>query len=72
VPQDKFAFSVIWRMKADGEIISEWFGKSVIHNYCRCDPRGYKKKPMRPRDVRIGFFQELTSTNTPPKKNYQV
>jgi len=33
--QDKFAFSVIWRMNKDGEVLSEWFGKSVIHNYCR-------------------------------------
>lgn len=34
-PQDKFAFSVIWRLSPEGEILSEWFGKSVIHNYCR-------------------------------------
>eukprot|EP00667_Euglena_gracilis_P001172 EG_transcript_1172 len=33
--QDKFAFSVIWRLSPEGEILSEWFGKSVIHNYCR-------------------------------------
>ena len=33
--QDKFAFSVVWRMSKEGEILSEWFGKSVIHNYCR-------------------------------------
>ena len=30
--EDKYAFSVIFKMKEDGEIISEWFGKTVIHS----------------------------------------
>ena len=30
--EDKFAFSVMFKMKEDGEIISEWFGKTVIHS----------------------------------------
>lgn len=30
--EDKYAFSVMFKMKEDGEIISEWFGKTVIHS----------------------------------------
>lgn len=32
---DRFAFSCLWRMTADGEILSEWFGRSMIRSCCK-------------------------------------
>ena len=32
---DKFAFSSLFIVTRDGEVISEWFGQSVIRNRCR-------------------------------------
>jgi len=30
--EDKYAFSVLFQMNADGKVVSEWLGKTVIHS----------------------------------------
>jgi DIS3-like exonuclease 2 len=29
---DRLSFSVIWKIKSNGDIVSEWFGRTVINS----------------------------------------
>eukprot|EP00039_Didymoeca_costata_P008776 m.116256 g.116256 ORF g.116256 m.116256 type:complete len:890 (+) comp14227_c0_seq8:177-2846(+) len=47
---DRLAFSVVWKMNQKGEILHEWFGRTVIRSCCRL-AYGHAKQVLENKDL---------------------
>ena len=42
--EDRLAFSVLWELTPEGEVLNEWFGKTIIHS---CVKLSYEHAQVR-------------------------
>jgi len=64
--EERLAFSVIWTIDADGDITSEWFGRTIIKS---CMKLSYQHAQVRPsirciRELATGIFSKISVMNT--------
>ncbi|XP_063675436.1 DIS3-like exonuclease 2 [Bolinopsis microptera] len=62
---DRFSFSVIWKMKKDGTVLSTKFGKSLINSCCKLHYEHAQDMIEEPdRDFEEGYLPEIHNSFT--------